>query len=180
MSTAESTSGVEVDACDCRLEALRMIRLLRRYSLKDVADRSGLSAGYIQKLERGEIREPSPTRLRSLARALDYPYARLLALAGYLDESDGVEACLIDRSPEPDPQLASLDKRLAVLAEAIGGAALDDAEANFLAASLAQYREMRKAGAAPPADFLLSVLHEYQRLHLAGSSVSAAELSGVS
>ena len=98
-----------------RLEALRMIRLVRGYSLKDVAGRSGLSAGYIQKIERGEIKEPSPHRLRRIAGALDYSYPQLLVLAGYVDDEQ--------RAPARNPT------DLGVLGDAIGDAGLDDAEA---------------------------------------------------
>jgi len=103
-----------------------MIRLVRGYSLKDVAGRSGLSAGYIQKIERGEIKEPSPHRLRRIAGALDYSYPQLLVLAGYVDDD------ATGSSPEA--------KGLGVLCDAIGGAGLDDAEAGFLAATLTAYR----------------------------------------
>jgi HTH-type transcriptional regulator, competence development regulator len=145
-----------------RLEALRMIRLVRGYSLKDVAGRSGLSAGYIQKIERGEIKEPSPHRLRRIAGALDYSYPQLLVLAGYVDD---------------DATGSSAEaKGLGVLGDAIGEAGLDDAEAGFLAATLTAYRELRAAGAEPPTDFLLTVMLEYQRLNARGSLIGADEL----
>ena len=139
-----------------------MIRLVRGYSLKDVAGRSGLSAGYIQKIERGEIKEPSPHRLRRIAGALDYSYPQLLVLAGYVDDD------ATGSSPEA--------KGLGVLGDAIGGAGLDDAEAGFLAATLTAYRELRAAGAEPPTDFLLTVMLEYQRLNARGSLIGADEL----
>ena len=145
-----------------RLEALRMIRIVRGYSLKDVAGRSGLSAGYIQKIERGEIKEPSPHRLRRIAGALDYPYPQLLVLAGYVDDD------ATGSSPEA--------RDLGVLGDAIGGAGHDDAEAGFLAATLTAYRELRAAGAEPPTDFLLAVMLEYRRLNARGSLIGADEL----
>ena len=75
-----------------------MIRLVRGYSLKDVAGRSGLSAGYIQKIERGEIKEPSPHRLRRIAGALDYSYPQLLVLAGYVDDDAAGSSTLKSRA----------------------------------------------------------------------------------
>ena len=140
-----------------------MIRLVRGYSLKDVAGRSGLSAGYIQKIERGEIKEPSPHRLRRIAGALDYSYPQLLVLAGYVDD---------DAAGSSHAGV----KGLGVLGDAIGGAGLDDAEAGFLAATLTAYRELRAAGAEPPTDFLLTVMLEYQRLNARGSLIGADEL----
>jgi transcriptional regulator with XRE-family HTH domain len=146
-----------------RLEALRMIRIVRGYSLKDVAGRSGLSAGYIQKIERGEIKEPSPHRLRRIAGALDYSYPQLLMLAGYVDE-------------EAVHGAGAGSKGLGVLAAAIGDAGLDDAEAGFLAATLTAYRDLRAAGAEPPEDFLLTVMLEYRRLDARGALIDADEL----
>jgi transcriptional regulator with XRE-family HTH domain len=145
-----------------RLEALRMIRLVRGYSLKEVAGRSGLSAGYIQKIERGEIKEPSPHRLRRIAGALDYSYPQLLVLAGYVDDDATGSSAEV--------------KGLGVLGDAIGGAGLDEAEAGFLAATLTAYRELRAAGAEPPTDFLLTVMLEYQRLKARGSLIGVDEL----
>ncbi|MGA9760973.1 MAG: helix-turn-helix transcriptional regulator [Gaiellaceae bacterium] len=147
-----------------------MIRMLRGYSLKTVAEKSGLSAGYIQKLERGDIKEPSPNKLRGLARALDYPYPKLMELAGYLSEDDRGET---DSQGEPSAKdadaqtsaLRALDERLGVLLEAVGGAELNESEADFLADALREYRSLRAAGIEPPRDFVGKVLKEYHRLH---------------
>ena len=160
VSVASSTR--EAAVARGRLEALRMIRLVRGYSLKDVAGRSGLSAGYIQKIERGEIKEPSPHRLRRIAGALDYSYPQLLVLAGYVDDDATGSSTEV--------------KGLGVLGDAIGAAGLDDAEAGFLAATLTAYRELRAAGAEPPTDFLLTVMLEYQRLNARGSLIGVDEL----
>ncbi len=52
-------------------------------SLREVAGESEISAAYLQKLERGQVKEPSPTILRRLASALGLDYRKLMELAGY-------------------------------------------------------------------------------------------------
>jgi GTP cyclohydrolase I len=58
-------------------------RRQRGRTLKAVAVEAEISQAYLQKLEAGLVGEPSPHILRSLAGALDLPYAELLELAGY-------------------------------------------------------------------------------------------------
>ena len=58
-------------------------RANRGSSLKTVSTVAGISAAYLQKLERGQVESPSPRILRSLAQHLDLPYERLMRLAGY-------------------------------------------------------------------------------------------------
>lgn len=62
---------------------IRKVRQLRGLSLNAVAKPAGLSATYVQKLERGEVESPSPHRLQRLAEALGLDYADLFRLAGY-------------------------------------------------------------------------------------------------
>ncbi len=73
-------------------ELLKMTRSLRGLTLKGVAEPAGISATYLQNLERGAVAEPSLHHLRSLSKVLDLPYATLIELAGYelpeLDDSD--------------------------------------------------------------------------------------------
>jgi transcriptional regulator with XRE-family HTH domain len=52
-------------------------------SLREIAGRAGISAAYLQKLERGLVAEPSPKVLRQLANALELDYAMLMRLVGY-------------------------------------------------------------------------------------------------
>lgn len=159
--------------CSCGLESLRMIRLVRRMSLKAVADRADLSAAYVQKLERGEIREPSPNKLRQLAKALDYPYPKLLRLAGYVDdEPTGSDAAQLGGGTA-----RTLDERLGVLLDAVGDAGLTEAEAEFVASALSEYREVRAAGVAPPAEFIRSVLAEYSRIAKSGVTLAAEDIT---
>ena len=52
-------------------------------SLREVASEAGISAAYLQKLERGQVEEPSPRILQRLASALNLEYRDLMELAGY-------------------------------------------------------------------------------------------------
>src|SRR5438552_5889896 len=70
-------------------------------SLQSAADPAGISAPYLQKLERGVVETPSPRVLGRLAVALDVPYLRLMELAGYLDEEQ--RAAAQARAPRPHP-----------------------------------------------------------------------------
>lgn len=53
-------------------------------SLRAVAEGADVSPAYVQKLERGEVRAPSPRRLERLASVLGLDYGRLMAAAGYV------------------------------------------------------------------------------------------------
>ena len=52
-------------------------------SLRAVANAAGISAAYLQKLERGHVEEPSPRILQRLAATLNLDYRDLMELAGY-------------------------------------------------------------------------------------------------
>jgi GTP cyclohydrolase I len=62
---------------------LRDLRRDGQRSLKSIADGAGISVAYLQKLERDEVKAPSPHVLRSLAGTLDISYAEVMDLAGY-------------------------------------------------------------------------------------------------
>ena len=53
-----------------------------RYSIRQTAERVGLDAGYLSKLERGKVPLPSEEVIRRLAFDLDQDPDALLALAG--------------------------------------------------------------------------------------------------
>ena len=65
-------------------DELRSIRTLMGYSLKAIADPAGISTAYLQKLETGDVKTPSPNVLHGLARVLKVSYATLMELAGYI------------------------------------------------------------------------------------------------
>ena len=140
-----------------------MIRLVRGYSLKDVAGRSGLSAGLHPEdragRDQGALAPPACGGSRGRSTTPIRSCSCLRATSTTTHTGSGPEAT-----------------GLGVLGDAIGGAGLDDAEAGFLAATLTAYRELRAAGAEPPTDFLLTVMLEYQRLDARGSLIGADEL----
>lgn len=67
---------------------LRSIRTLKGLSLKRAATEAEISTAYLQKLEGGEVQQPSPHVLHRLATMLDVPYATLMRLAGYVVPTD--------------------------------------------------------------------------------------------
>ena len=73
-----------------RPSALGALLLARRtelgYSLKATVKRSEkpISVAYLQRLEKGEIKSPSPFVLHELAHALAMPYVSLMEAAGYV------------------------------------------------------------------------------------------------
>lgn len=57
-------------------------------SMRELARRSGVSAGQISRIEAGEVVSPSVQTLIALARALDLNPIPLLILAGHIDEGE--------------------------------------------------------------------------------------------
>jgi transcriptional regulator with XRE-family HTH domain len=108
---------------------LREIRELRSLSLNELARRAKISAAYLQKLEKGDVKEPSPHILQSLATQLKIPYSSLMKLAGYLV-----------------PTTAKGSKDQNSLAHALSSEDLTDDEVKALARYLAWYRHSRQRG----------------------------------
>lgn len=74
-------------------EQLKSVRQVRGQSLKAIAEPAGISTAYLQKLEGGEVSQPSPRVLHRLAGVLEVPYATLMELAGYVvPETEGALA----------------------------------------------------------------------------------------
>jgi transcriptional regulator with XRE-family HTH domain len=65
-------------------------------SQEAVAERAGLRASTVMRLERGDIPSPRPDTLQQLAHALGVSFEDLFARIGYLDA---------DKLPEPAPYL---------------------------------------------------------------------------
>jgi transcriptional regulator with XRE-family HTH domain len=106
---------------------LQRVRRLRGLSLKAVAEPADISPAYLQKLERGLVKSPSPHVLYALANVLDVPYATLMKLAGYI-------------VPEGDKEKVKPGN---VLAYALSSEDLTEDEVDALARYLAFYREER-------------------------------------
>lgn len=108
---------------------LREVRALRDKSLKAVTDPAGISAAYLQKLERDEVRSPSPHVLYRLAEVLGVPYPRLMELAGYV----------VPRTEEGDEERPSQN----LLAHALSSEELTEDEQREVARYLSWYRHQR-------------------------------------
>jgi transcriptional regulator with XRE-family HTH domain len=105
---------------------LAEVRGLRSLSLKAVAVPAGISAAYLQKLERGQVKNPSPNILYALAQELKVPYSELMKLAGYV-----VPRGARDRTPV---------RKTNLLAHALSSEDLTEDEAQAVARYLAWYR----------------------------------------
>ena len=81
--------GNELDDLGNQLKAVRQVK---RLSLTAVAQPAKISAAYLQKLEAGVVKNPSPRVLQRLAGVLDVSYSRLMELAGYVMPSRDDEA----------------------------------------------------------------------------------------
>lgn len=77
-------------------EELRSLRKLKGHSLRAVAEQADISAAYLQKLETGDVKNPSPNVLFSLSEVLGASYTHLMVLAGYVvpgaEDMDSAEA----------------------------------------------------------------------------------------
>jgi HTH-type transcriptional regulator, competence development regulator len=159
----DASSRANTVDVECSLQALRLIRAIRDLPLKTAAVRAGVSPAYLQKLERGEIKSPSPHRLYRLARVYDFPYPKLMELAGYIypDDLDGESSTM-----------SNTDR----LAKTIVAAGLEPGETEWLARSLCEYRHAREAGIEIPPEFLSAALKTYREMHQRSSARVAADL----
>ena len=73
-STTAATLGVR----------LRQARELKHLSISAVAKEAEISTAYLQKLEVGDVKSPSPNHLYKLSQVLDIDYAELMRLADYI------------------------------------------------------------------------------------------------
>lgn len=98
-------------------ELNRLLRELRgKESLRDVSKRVGLSHSYLSILEKGiDPRSkapinPSPDTLKRLAEAYNYPYEKLMKVAGYIDEDHYDNSSVVKEAErlydDPEFQLA--------------------------------------------------------------------------
>jgi HTH-type transcriptional regulator, competence development regulator len=107
-------------------DRLREVRQIRGLSLKAVAEPAEISIAYLQKLEGGDVQQPSPHVLHRLSQVLDVPYATLMELAGYI-------------VPEKDGALAAN-----TFDHALSSSDLTDEERKAVAAYIALLRQQRK------------------------------------
>lgn len=105
------------------------IRQMKDLSLNSVAKDADISPAYLQKLERGLVKTPSPPVLLRLAKALDVSYTALMEAAGYLES----------KPERPGEQRENL------LAQALKGEKLTPKEAEQLASYLSFIRKQRSS-----------------------------------
>ena len=103
---------------------LHEVRKMRNLSLKAAAEPAGISPAYLQKLERDDVKRPSPHVLYALGDVLNVPYERLMELAGYV-------------VPLADKKKV---KPGSVLAYALSSEDISEEEAEALARYLSWYR----------------------------------------
>jgi transcriptional regulator with XRE-family HTH domain len=72
-------------------EQLRDMRKLKGFTIRELADRSGVSSAYISQMENGNRGVPSPDVLMKLSEGLNTPYPVLMEIAGYLEKSSDNE-----------------------------------------------------------------------------------------
>lgn len=66
------------------------------YSLKELEDRSGVSSGYINRLENNQRRSPSITKILQIAGALSIPNEVLVATIIRNNDEDGTKETITD------------------------------------------------------------------------------------
>jgi HTH-type transcriptional regulator, competence development regulator len=107
---------------------LRQERELKQRSLSAVAKAADISTAYLQKLEVGDVRQPSPHVLHALSAVLEIDYAELMRLAGYVIPFSG----------------ADRPRRRNELTHALSSEELTEEEAETLAEYLNWYRSRQR------------------------------------
>lgn len=67
---------------------IKEIRLAKSMTLDDLSKESGLSKGFLSKLENGHRGTPKTDTIARLSNGLDYNYIDLLQMAGYIEEAE--------------------------------------------------------------------------------------------
>lgn len=67
-------------------EVLKLIRKEKGYSLRQAEEKTGISNAYLSQLERNIATQPSPSKLLKLSKCYDFPYDKLMRLAGYIQD----------------------------------------------------------------------------------------------
>lgn len=116
-------------------QQLKTVRQLKGLSLRAVAAPAEISVAYLQKLEGGEVQQPSPNVLLRLAKVLDVPYETLMELSGYTP-------------PTPAGALEALGALAPTdsFAQALNSIDLSEEERKAVAAFVAHLRDQRSKG----------------------------------
>lgn len=68
-------------------ETLKSLRSLKKYKLKEVEERLGISNAYLSQLENDKVKQPSANILYKLAKLYDVDLEVLLFAAGIIEEN---------------------------------------------------------------------------------------------
>lgn len=109
-------------------EQMKAVRRLKGLSLSGVASPAKISPAYVQKLELGTVKNPSPRVLHRVAGVLELSYATMMELAGYY-------------MPPPEPEGGT--GRRTLLAEALEGERLSEEEQKAVAAFVLYLKAQR-------------------------------------
>ncbi|MDX6425268.1 MAG: hypothetical protein QOD52_673 [Gaiellaceae bacterium] len=151
LADAESSTVANEERPAASFDALRVMRALKGMPVARAAAAAGMSSTYLQKLERGEVRTPSPRLLFRLSNVLDFPYRTLMQMADYpIPDS------------EDDPPARPSDALFAAFADVTGD------EAEGLASILREYRAAKADGVDIHVTFLSDVVRHYRDVRLAG------------
>lgn len=96
-------------------EKLRQLRNINNLTLREIEEKTKISNSYLNQLEQGKIKGPSPHILHKLADFYKIRYQSLLELAGYLSPSrnkrthgkkvTGIAFSSINLTPEEEEEL---------------------------------------------------------------------------
>lgn len=118
-------------------QALSNARTIKGRSLRSVADGAKISPTYLQKLERGEVRDPSPNVLHRLSEELGLDYGDLMRRAGYV-------------VPASRRKTTAAGSRGGALTHALSGEPLSDEEEAALTAYLRILRDQKGGPGSGP------------------------------
>ena len=115
-------------------EFIRDLRSNARISLRELADRAGVSNPYLSQIERG-LRKPSAEVLQQIAKALRISAEQLYIRAGIVSPEDGVGgsvelAILADSGLTERQKQSLLDVYASFLAQNAPGPGVDDADSD--------------------------------------------------
>lgn len=135
---------------------VKALRTEQRLSLKEVAQKAGLSVSYLSEIEQGR-KYPKPDKLIDLAGALGVTYETLVSLA-VGEDLDPLKAVFTSPLVRQFPfEVFGLEP------ERIVGLLRDDpARAGSLVSALAELGAMHGVGVP---DFLLAAMRSYQQMH---------------
>ncbi|MGH2761318.1 MAG: helix-turn-helix domain-containing protein [Thermoleophilaceae bacterium] len=100
---------------------IRRQREMNELTLRELADRAGISNPYLSQIERG-LREPSERVVTALARSLGLPVDEVLREAGFGDDAEPPSTS-VEEAIRADPRLTQRQRRalLDVYQALVGG-----------------------------------------------------------